>query len=136
MNKKKPVLWGVQTQRILDLLEHQGPMTRSEACQILGIDRQSAASIFSRLMRPTKRPEDRPKRIHICGYRNDEEGQRRYPRAIYAIGNKPDARRPTADPKAAKRRYWANRKGRLLNSVFALGLTRAQREQVKNPTMP
>ena len=43
------------------------------------------------------------------------EGQRRYLRAVYALGSKPDKPRPEYKPRllAAKRRYWAARKQRL-----------------------
>lgn len=106
--------WGVTTLRMLDALEQHGPMTRSELCAHLGLDRQTAASIVSRLTKPSKRPLG-PKRVYICDWRDDEEGQRKYLRAVYALGDKPDKPRPAYKPRllAAKRRYWAARKQRL-----------------------
>lgn len=106
--------WGVTTLRMLDALEQHGPMTRTELCDHLGLDRTTAASIVSRLMKPSKRPVG-PKRVYICDWRDDAEGERRYLRAVYAIGKKPDKPRPEYRPRllAAKRRYWAARKQRL-----------------------
>lgn len=116
--------WGDVTQRMLDALAELGPMTRSELCRAVGADRRTCASVVSRLMRPRQRPVA-PRRVHICGWRDDEEGQRRYLRAVYALGDRPDARKPAYKPRllAAKRRYWARthaKRGRAVNSVFAL----------------
>lgn len=114
---------------ILHLLEELGPMTRIEMCDHLGLDRHTVSSIVSRMAKESPR---KPKRIHIKGYAYDHEGQRRYPRAIYALGNAPDARRPKADPKGAKRRY--NAKVKALNTanfVFNLGIPRRVYENRK-----
>lgn len=119
------VIWGETTQRILALLTDLGPMTRSEVSRLLNVERDKCAAIFSRLSRPTRRPPA-PRRIHIVGYVFDEEGQRRYPRAIYTIGDEPDAKKPVPQPKETKRRYLEARKARVA-SVFELGLNRTQR---------
>jgi hypothetical protein len=116
--------WGDTTQRMLDALETLGPMTRSEICAALDLNRDEASSIVTRLRRPRLRPEA-PARVYISAWRDDEEGQRRYLRAVYALGCKPDAPKPRYRERqlAAKRRYWQRRKvklGRAVNSVFAL----------------
>lgn len=119
--------WGQTTEHILALLASLGPMTRSEICRQLGLPRKDCSAIVSRLMKPTLRPPG-PRRLHIVAYVHDEEGQRRYPRALYGLGDGPDARAPGPDPKGAKRRYVAARKLRVA-SVFHLGLTREQKRQ-------
>jgi len=121
VTKPQRRLWGVTVARILDLLEHTGPMTSAEACKLLGLERKNSAAIFSRLMRPVVKPEPGPRRIHVCGYTHDEEGQRDYPRAIYALGDKPDARKPVSKPKEIAKRYRVNLKKRQMVSVFNLG---------------
>ncbi len=118
--------YGSVTERMLAALAELGPMTRSELCRAVGADRQTCSSIITRLMRPRQRPVA-PRRVHICGWRDDEEGQRRYLRAVYALGDRPDARKPAYKPRllAAKRRYWARthaKRGRAVNSVFALAV--------------
>lgn len=120
--------WGETTRRILALLNEIGPMTRSEVCQHLGLDRNEGAAIMSRLAQPTKRPVG-PKRIYVAAWTYDTESQRRYPRAVYDVGCKPDAKKPKSDLKENKRRYLNARKLRV-SSVFQLGLTRNQRREL------
>lgn len=114
--------WGEVSQRMLQLLADVGPMTRSELCAHLGEPKDKISSTVSRLSRDCPRMG---RRIHICEYVYDMEGERRYPRAVYAIGDKPNKRRPKPDQLAVKRAYWARRKAKLTaNSVFHLGMTR------------
>lgn len=123
--------WGVTTLRILDALEQYGPMTRAEMSKHLNLPRQDCSAIFSRLSRPSKRPEG-PKRIYITGWRYDEEGQRRYPRAVYAIGDLVDAAKPKSDIKANRRRYRQSVKGRRFVSILLIGATqKAQAESLR-----
>lgn len=118
--------WGDTTQRILLLLAELGPMTRSEICRQLGHERQECSAIMTRLNTPTKRPPA-PRRIHISGWVHDEEGQRRYPRAVYDLGDKPDAVRPALPD--SRKRYREAFKLKV-SSVFELGMTREQRRNL------
>lgn len=120
----KTAQWGAVSTEILRLLTDYGPMTRSEICAHLGRDKEDVASCVSRLARKSPRAG---KRIHVVDYVNDMEGERRYPRAVYALGDRHDKQKPAPDPLEVKRRYWARRKCRLTaNSVFHLGMTRGQ----------
>jgi hypothetical protein len=120
--------WGEVAEKILEMLE-DGPMTRAEICLNLGRDKQSIASIVSRLARDTAKAG---KRIYVKSYVWDMEGERRYPRAVYALGKKADAPKPAPDVKATKARYWAKRKTKLTcNSVFNLALTRRELDDRK-----
>jgi len=129
--------WGDVASEILRMLAENGPMSRSEICDHIGRDKAAIASIVSRLSSRTPRAG---KRIHIAHYVYDMEGERRYPRAVYALGDKPDKPKPKPNPAANKARYWANRASRLrTNSVFHLGLSRAKLEQlhgVKRKSQP
>lgn len=118
--------WGELTWQVLRMLDEIGPMTRAEICANLGLPKEKASSIVSRLATDTPKAG---RRIYVCDYVYDMEGERRYPRAVYALGNKPDKRRPKRDPLEVKRRYWARRKALLTaNSVFHLSMTRRQTE--------
>ena len=109
---------------ILRMLEEEGPMTRSEICKRLGRPKDEVVSVVSRL---NKRTPVAGRRIYVREYVYDMEGERTYPRAVYAIGDKPNAKRPESDKKEIKRRYWARSQLKLrANSVFNLGLSRAQ----------
>lgn len=114
---------------VLALLAEIGPMTRSEMSQHLGIDRRNLSSVVTRMAKDSPR---KPQRIYIERYVYDMEGQRSYPRAVYALGNKPNAKRPKSDPREAKRRYNAKIKARhTTNFVFNLALPRRVYENRK-----
>lgn len=122
---KRP--WGDTTTRILALLQDVGPMTRSEVCRHLGLEREDCAAIMSRLLRPTKRPEG-PPRLHVSAWIFDEEGQRYYPRAVYSLGNGPNVRKPKVKRNEVSKRYRERVKFKVA-SVFDLGLTRRQQRE-------
>lgn len=114
---------GETVQAVLQALHDIGPMTRNELCKEIGITRGCMGEILTRLSRPGKRPV-RPRLIYVLDYRYDEEGQRTYPRAIYALGDLPD--KPAPSPKSGKmkqRAYSARRRAQRVNSVFAIGRT-------------
>lgn len=124
-NRRKPgSRWGLVSDQVLKLLDELGPMTRAEICVHLGQDKGAIAAVVSRLNRAS--PE-RPKRIYVKHYVYDQEGERRYPRAVFDLGNKADKPRPPNQTKENKARYWANKKMLMkANSVFHLGLSRQQ----------
>jgi DNA-binding Lrp family transcriptional regulator len=116
------VKYGETTKAILKGLAELGPMTRSEIQQSVGVDKESIAAIVSRLHKDTPRVG---KQIYITGWVYDAEGQRRYPRAIYALGSKPDAKKPKASALENRRRYDRKRHAMFsMNSVFNLGKSR------------
>lgn len=115
---------GAIVKKIMRLLDEEGPMTRAEICKRLGRPKDEIAAVVSRL---NKRSPVAGRRIYVREYVYDMEGERTYPRAVYAIGDKPNAKRPESDKKEIKRRYWARSQLKLrANSVFNLGLSRAQ----------
>ena len=119
--------WGSVTQEVLRMLEEDGPMTRAEICRQLGRAKDDIAAVVTRLH---KRSPEAGKRVYIKEYVYDMEGERYYPRALYALGDKPDAKKPKADQLEVKRRYRERHKLRFTaNSVFNLALTRRQIEE-------
>lgn len=104
-------------------------MTRVEICKHLDKSKGCVGAVVSRLNKATK---ERPKRVYVTHYVYDDEGGRRYPRAVYALGDLPDKPHPKPNVKANKARYWA-RKVTLMkaNSVFNLGLSRAALMQMR-----
>jgi DNA-binding Lrp family transcriptional regulator len=106
---------------ILNILEEDGPMTRAELVHALGMSRNIVSSVLSRLNRKQKTA---PKRIYISHYQLDNEtGGRKYPRASYAVGDKPNAKKVKATRAQNSLHYRNNLKGRVA-SVFDLGRTR------------
>ena len=113
-------------QRVLDELQACGPMTAAELNQHLKETKHRIAAATSRLRRAHL---NTPKRIHVTTYVFDHEGQRCYPRPVFALGDKPDARRPKPDKKAIKQRYEEKvRRQRTTNFVF--NLARPMRQAV------
>lgn len=95
-------------------------MTQAELLEILGGSKGTVYKITTMLTKPT---QTLPKRLYVKAYVFDQEGQKRYPRAVFAIGDKPCAAKPLKDIPATQKRYREKRKGHfLLNSVFNLGL--------------
>jgi hypothetical protein len=109
---------GSRRAAVYDALKDYGPMTMAEVCDVTGLDKYNAAAILQGLNNASAR---KPKRIYIVKYVFDHEGARRYPRAVYDIGDHEDARKPKADTEATRRRYRAAKKARLkANFVFNL----------------
>lgn len=110
--------YGQIVQQVIDAIQSFGPMTRTELCRHINTPRSSTAAVISRLTRPGRVT---PKRLYVTGYVYDQEGERFYPRAVYDIGDKPDAKKPKADKLGVKRRYVQRRKVKYAtNSVFNL----------------
>ena len=107
--------WGVMSLRIVDKLEQLGPMTASEIAKELAVARESLGSIITRLKQPSKRPLG-PKRIHIADWRDEEDGQRTYLRAVYGAGNKKSAPKPDRKSDAERsKRYRDNKRQQSFN---------------------
>jgi len=110
--------WGVISLRIVDMLEQLGPMTTSEIAKELGVERDSMGSIITRLRKPSKRPRG-PKRVYVHDWRDEEDGQRAYLRAVYGAGNKKDAPKPERKSGAERsKRCRDNRRQKSLTNLF------------------
>jgi len=97
-----------------------GEITAMELAEYLDITRYDAHAVLRRMNKRTKAGE---KRIYVVRYIDDHDGARKYPRAVYAMGDKPDAKKPKADQLRVKREYYARLKSRTtMNSVFNLGM--------------
>lgn len=123
-------IYGSTVEKVVKVLQEEGPMTRIEICRRIGMDRMLVSAVLSRMSKPTKTI---PKRMYIAGWTNDSEGQRNYPRAIYALGDEEDVKYRPKETIKEKRRRWRSeeRKRMTMNSVFNLGLTRRQYQAIK-----
>jgi len=115
--------YGTLVQQIEKALSDLGAMTGAELCQELGVEKSELSAVVSRMAKPSK---TLPKRIYVVGYTFEHETHdRRYPRAIYALGDLENKPKPKSNRKEVVRRYNANKRKRLTgNSVFNLGLPR------------
>ena len=113
--------WGSTVLAIEIVLSQQGPMTRSQIEDELGVGKNQVSAVLTRMRR---RDKSGVKRIHIKSWAHEHEGGRRYPRAVYAIGDKPCKQKPKVDRNEVKRRYVEGKRSALkANFVFNLGLT-------------
>jgi hypothetical protein len=101
------------------LVEH-GEITAIELSDYLDIGRYDAHAVLKKLATPTKAGV---KRAYIVRWVWDHGTARKYPRPVYAPGDKRDAKRPVADQLANKRAYYHRKKKHAtMNSVFNLGI--------------
>jgi tRNA G37 N-methylase Trm5 len=91
------------TDLVIQHLRDFGPATTAELCRHIPHNRHTITSALELLRknRPVK-----PRCIHIHAYTHDDEIKQRYPRAIYAFGNKPDAKRPPPENGTTRTKRW------------------------------
>lgn len=116
--------WGETTQRIERLLRLRGPMTRAAIGEALNMDRRQLSAVVSRMAKKTK---TLPKRLYITAYVYEHGTSRRYPRAVFALGDRKNCPRPKPNRQEVRRRYDEKVKMQMTsNSIFNLGLSRSQ----------
>jgi hypothetical protein len=102
------------TTLVLKILSENVSMTTAEVVHHCGLPRNLVAATVSRLKKR--------KLVHISSWTyQDGTMGRNHPIANYAVGNRPNAKKPA--PKSAAelaRKYRAERKTPRVNSVFAL----------------
>ncbi len=125
-------------QQVLQLLEEHGTLTALEITRLTGEDRRLVGDTIGRMAKALR---TMPKRIYIDHYVRDVEGARKYLRASYAIGDKPDAPKMRPISRAEIQRGSGARRRRKLqtNFVFNLGvginrLSAAKSEAVRSAT--
>jgi hypothetical protein len=118
--------YGQLADLILSQLKELGPMTSFEIAQSLGLTKSDISGVLSRLHKTGART---PRRVYKLNYVYDAEDSRRYPRAVYALGNKLDAAKPKSNPLENKKRYVAKKNARV-NSVWMLGMSRDKRREI------
>jgi DNA-binding Lrp family transcriptional regulator len=111
--------------KIYHHLKKHGPCTASELAFKLDIERSN----LKNSLRSMKQSNTKHKQlVYVCDYTShDESGGRTYPRAVYALGSKPDAVKPKPISMAEKKRRSRQAKKRInFNSVFNIANTKYQ----------
>lgn len=76
-------------QNVLDVLTRVGPLTSREIAEFFpGVSHENVSAVVSTLRRLAK------PRIYICAWTRDNGHGKAYLRAVYAVGNLPEARKP------------------------------------------
>jgi hypothetical protein len=105
---------------IIQTLKDYGPMTRSDLEVALSLNKAQTSRLMKCIINASKRI---PQRAHIRQYVYDQEGQKRYPRAVYVYGPGKNAEKPLPDKQAIQKRSRNKRKSLIAtNSVFNLAL--------------
>lgn len=118
--------YGDVTDKVLGVLRDFGPMTAREISVELGEQLSTVSMVLTRCRRDgTKKRSKQPKRVYVHSYTRtvviDRERVRDNPRMVFALGDKPDAKKPPPQSSAARcRKKRANALGRV-NSIFAIG---------------
>ena len=106
------------SQGVRELLGHVGPLTTLEISAFFPDTRyQDVAAILSNMRKRLV-----TKRVYICEWTRDIGQGKSYLRPVYALGSRPDARKPRPVTNAEKCQRW-RKKQRIpkVNSVWALG---------------
>lgn len=105
--------YGDLTSTVLRTLEERGPMTCSQLSGVVGQPTKVVATVLGRLVEGGRFGQ----RAHIPQFTMEQEGGRRYPRAIYAAGPGVNATKPASKRHGAPVRPMVD----CVTSVFALG---------------
>ena len=113
---------GFHVIKAYEALHEFGKITAQEFADYADIGRYDAHAVLNRMAKRTKAGV---KRIHIANWTYGHDDARRYPRAVFMIGDKPDKPRPKPDVAANRRRSELKRNTTFrMNSVFNMAMTR------------
>lgn len=108
--------------KVLEALETFGQITAQEFADYADIGRYDAHAVLNRMAKRTKAGV---KRLYVADWTHEHDDARRYPRAVFKLGDLPDKKKPKPNIKENRRRSEAQRNKALrMNSVFNMALTR------------
>ena len=115
--------------KVLEALETFGQITAQEFADYADIGRYDAHAVLNRMAKRTKAGV---KRLYVADWTYEHDDARRYPRAVFMVGDKPDKRKPKPDVRENRRRSEAMRNKTLrMNSVFNMALTRDKIREIR-----
>jgi hypothetical protein len=117
-----PLNSGTLIAKAWEALHEFGKITAQEFADYADIGRYDAHAALAKM---NKRTKAGVKRIYIANWTYGHDDARRYPRAIFMIGDQPDKPRPKPDVAANRRRSESKRNRTFrMNSVFNMAMTR------------
>lgn len=123
---------GPHVVKALEAFQEFGRMTAQEFAEWADISRYDAHAVLNRMNKRTKAGD---KRIHVIDWTYGHDDARRYPRPVYALGDRIDKPKPKADVAANRRRYEQGKnKMYRMNSVFNLAMTRDKIREIRKVT--
>lgn len=120
--------WSGHLAATLACLEQHGPMLAADIAAETGLTLNELTSV---MRRATKRSTRLAKRVYILRWEYKVEGQRDYPRPVYALGSNKNAPKPARKHVNDIRRDYMRKRIALTraSSVFNLGLGYKQIER-------
>ena len=104
-------------------------MTAQEFADYADIGRYDAHAVLNRM---NKRTKDGVKRIYVADWTHGHDSAKRYPRAVFMLGDKPDKPRPKPDIRLNRQRSeHKSIKAIRMTSVFNMGLTRDRVREIR-----
>jgi regulatory protein YycH of two-component signal transduction system YycFG len=120
---------GMHVIKALEAFSEFGRLTAQEFADYADIGRYDAHAVLNRMSKRTKAGE---KRIYVFDWTYDHDDARRYPRAVFMIGDKPDKKKPKPNVKENRRRSEVKRNTTFrMNSVFNMAMTRDKIREIR-----
>jgi hypothetical protein len=120
---------GAHVIKALEAFNEFGRLTAQEFADYADIGRYDAHAVLNRM---NKRTKAGVKRIYVADWTYEHDDARRYPRAVFMLGDKEDKKKPKPDIRENRKRSEHKRnKTFRMNSVFNMGLNRDAVRQVR-----
>jgi len=115
--------------KALEAFDEFGRLTAQEFADYADIGRYDAHAVLNRM---NKRTKDGVKRIYVADWAYTHDSAKRYPRAVFMMGDKPDKPRPKPDIRLNRQRSeHKSLKVIRMTSVFNLALTRDKVREIR-----
>lgn len=115
--------------KALEAFAEFGRLTAQEFADYADIGRYDAHAVLNRMNKRTKAGE---KRIYVADWIHSHDDARRYPRAVFMLGDKPDKPRPKPNIRLNRQRSeHKSLKAIRMTSVFNMGLPRDRVREIR-----
>jgi len=120
---------GMHVIKAMEAFAEFGRLTAQEFADYADIGRYDAHAVLNRMNKRTKAGE---KRIHVADWTYEHDDARRYPRAVFMLGDKEDKKKPKPNIRLNRQRSEHKTANAIrMTSVFNMGLTRDAVRQVR-----
>jgi hypothetical protein len=120
---------GAYVVKAMEAFAEFGRLTAQEFADYADLGRYDAHAVLNRMKRRTKAGV---KRIHIAAWTYEHDDARRYPRAVFMLGDKEDKQRPKPNVRLNRQRSEHKAiKSIRMTSVFNMGLTRDKVREIR-----
>jgi hypothetical protein len=120
---------GLHVIKALEAFAEFGRLTAQEFADYADIGRYDAHAVLNRM---NKRTKAGVKRIHVADWTYEHDDARRYPRAVFMLGDKEDKKKPKPNIRLNRQRSETNRNAQFrMNSVFNMAMTRDKIREIR-----